>query len=310
MQLLDFNLPPFARVVWASGKIKENWEPRLQKAQNVFHVMEKQSVVHGLRKCTTEHISPDNFLRRMQELSRQGLTFSPMQAVGSYTGFSHYHPPVVKGKPWAWYGAVSSDPKAAYSFAYHSSSTPESRHLDVNHKEIGKLLGYPDCCQHFFNTVWRAGYVDPIWQSACNCKPENIKKKTDTTIRLKSLTPYQTVSMLRYINVRVTPHIPCALDCEPSVQMAKDWIQLARDIHIDGIEDLLEIMQFPIEWDCLKGIAYISTPIFKVETNSVACYPRYTVQKEGTMYPADAPEGLKFPWNESWKHLGIQQGCK
>jgi len=308
MELLDFSMPPFARIVWASKLLKEAWEPRLNKAAKAYHDLEKLTVVHGLRSCHTEHIPQQHMVSQLQSLAKQGLTFAPIQAVGSYSGFSHYHPPVVDGKPWAWYGAVGNTPQSAWEFANASSATDESRHLPIDHRKIGTLLGYPTCCQDFFSTVWKAGYMDPVWQEAENCRPENVKKKSQYHIRLKSTIPYETSVMLRYIGIRILPHIPCSHDCQHSAKMAKDWVQLGRDLKLEGIEDLLEILQFPIEWDCLKGTAYVSTPIFKVETNSVTCYPKHVIQKEGTIYPQNAPKGLKFPWNESWKFEGIKGG--
>lgn len=305
MQLLNFSMPPFARIVYASKDIKEKWEPRVNKAAQAYSNLERETVVHGLRSCHTEHIQQQHMMPHLQALAKKGLTFVPIQAVGSYSGFSHYHPPVIEGKPWAWYGAVGNTPESAWEFADASSATYESTGKSIDHRRIGNLLGYPTCCQDFFDKEWRAGFIDPVWQEAENCKPENVKKRSEHHIRLKSTIPYETSVMLRYIGVRILPHIPCSHDCQHSVKMAKDWVQLGRDLKLEGLDYLLEILQFPIEWDCLKGMAYVSTPIFKVETNSMTCYPKHVVQKEGTVYPEEAPKGLKFPWNESWKFQGI-----
>lgn len=310
MELLNFEMPPFARIVWASKAIKDKWEPKVNLASGAYYSLERESVAHGLRQCYTEHIPQNQMVQKLQSLASKGLTFVPVQAVGSYSGFAHRHPPVVEGRPWAWYGAVGNTPQAAYSFAYASSATPESKDKNIDHRVIGNLLGYPTCCQDFFDREWRAGYVDPVWQEAENCRYENIKKRSSYLIRLKQGIPCETSVMLRYIGLRILPHIPCAHDCKHSHQMAKDWVQLGKDIKVKGLEELLEIMQFPVEWDCLKGVAYVSTPIFKIETNSMTCYPRYVVQREGISYPEDAPKSMKFPWNEAWKFKGIETGCK
>lgn len=298
MQLLDFKLPPYARIQWATKEIKEEWEPKLQKAAHVYNLLEVETVKHGIRRATTAHIPNDQLPYFQQNLAKQGLTYFPIRKVGSYSGFAHAHPPVEEGRPWNWYGAIAKDPYDAYLFAYYSSEVDESRDRPIDHKSIGKLLGYPECCMEFFNTVWMQGYVDPIWQEAVNCNPENIKKQTDTYIRIKDTVPWQTTVMLRYIGARLVPHIPCSLDCKHTEIMAKKWHDLAVYLKLDGYEYLSQLLQMPMEWDCLKGQAYISTPLFKIETNSVTCYPKYVVAREGTYYPEGAPDGLKFPWNE------------
>jgi hypothetical protein len=89
--------------------------------------------------------------------------------------------------------------------------------------------------------------------------------------------------------------------------MAQDWVQLGLDLKLEGMDELLELLNLPVEWNCLKGIAYISTPLFKIETNSMTCYPTYIVQKEGSLRPKGTPNGLKFPFipmgSEKYAHL-------
>jgi hypothetical protein len=314
MELLPFRMPPYARTVWASKDIKDVWKPKLNQAARAYSSLERLTVIHGLRRATTLHVTEQDMMHQMQRLAQEGLSYVPMLQVGAYSGFAHTHPPVIPGKPWTYYGAIAKHAEDAHAFAAASAHTEETQGNQIDHEAIGKLLGYPDCCRNFFNNVWGAGYIDPIWQQAENCKPENLLKREEHLIQIGNTIPPETSVMLRYIGIRVLPHIPCSHDCQHSLQMAKDWVQLGRDVKLDGLEELMEFLNLPVEWDCMKGIAYVSTPIFKIETNSMTCYPKYVVQKEGTLRPKESPGGLKFPHipigSEKYAHLfGAKSNC-
>jgi hypothetical protein len=314
MKLLDFSMPPFARTVWASQEIEKEWRPKLALASQAYERLEYETVVHGLRACTTAHCTPDDMVRRIQFYAKKGLMYHPLQQVGAYTGFAHTHPPVIPGKPWTWFGVVAKDPLDAYTFAEASALTEDSAGKEIDHSTIGTLLGYPECCRKFFTDVWAAGYVDPVWQQAENCEGEYVVKKEEHLIQLSKETPWETSPLLRYIGVRIMPHIPCSHDCKPSLVIARSWLDLGRELAIPGMEELEQFLRMPVEWDCLKGIAYVSTPIFKIETNSMTCYPRHVVQKEGTFRPKSGAKGLKFPFiplgSDKFAHLfGGGSGC-
>ncbi len=286
MELLPFRMPPFARLIWVSSRAKEVWGERIEVAKRTYARLEQETVKAGLRSCTTLHIAPDQLTEMVANLAEQGLVFLPLRKVGSYKGFAHSHPPVVEGKSWSYYGVVARNLTDALSFKQAS--------VDNDHVTLGNLLGYPTCCTSFFNEVWTAGYIDPIWQQASN-SGEAIINTSPQSIMLSSVHRYNS-SMLRYVGLRLTPHLPCSFTCEATDKMALSWIKLGRELALEGLDDLITILQFPIEWDCLKGIANISTPIFKIVTNSMPTTERYIVQKKGTVYPDEAPSALKFPW--------------
>ncbi|MDP5273699.1 hypothetical protein [Chengkuizengella axinellae] len=300
MELLQFEheIPPFARMSWVSKEVKDQWEARMQKACKVYSRLELETVKHGIRDCTTRHISGNNLEYEMEQLAKDGLVFLPIRKVGTYSGFAHKHPPVLQGKPWAYYGVVSKEPEKAWLFSHSSNNNSK-----VDHETIGQLLGYPKCCRDFFDSVWLDGYIDPVWQQALNSKEENIKNKKEQFIRVKDTVNHENNVMLRYIGVRIVPNIPCSLDCSHSLENARKWIELGKELNLEGVDDLIYLLKLPVEWDCQKGIAYISTPLFKIETNSMTCYPKHVVQKEGTEFPKGTPLGNKFPWTEAWKMI-------
>jgi hypothetical protein len=291
MELLDFMMPPFARIQWASKDIKEKYEPMFNLAKTVYGRLEKETVKHGLRHVTTEHVSPYDFDVRQQEFAKNGMVFLPLQKVGHYTGFSNYHPPVEEGKPWHYYGVLADSIEHAEQFA-HATEIGD-------HTTIGKLLGFPECCIDMFNTKWKEGYVDPVWQQAEKTDQKYVSKKEDKLIRLKDL-PWEANTMLRTFNVGPIFHVKDSFDCPHTIQKAKDWVKLAKDLNMEGLKEMEMFLRMPVEWDALKGIAYIRTPLFKASINSVTCTERHRVQLEGTYFPSDSPKGLGFPWSEAF----------
>lgn len=288
MRLLSFQLPPSARIQFVSQKALDVWEPKINKASSCFSGLELLTVQHGIRACTTAHISNADLPYAIQRYAEKGLIYVPIRAVGVYSGFAHTHPPVLEGQPWNWFGVVAKKPEDAHAW--------RTAHEKGDHETMGTLLGYPKCCRDFFNNVWGAGYIDPIWQQAENCDSNLKKNQRSQFIRLNNNTPWESSSMLRYIGTRITPHIPCSHDCKSTLDFARQWIELGEKLQVDGLEELKEILQLPIEWNASHGIAYITTPVFKIETNSVPCDSPYIVQREGTFFPKESAKGLTFPF--------------
>ena len=292
MKLLDIHIPPMARTQWVSSTAKNEWQSRVWKAQKCYHKLEIETIRAGLRRCTTAHLRSDHLAEDMRMWAQRGLTALPTTQIGMYNGFAHAHPPVVEGQPWQWYAPVGATAADAEAFAHAS---------DIgDHRAIGDLLGYPKCCQDFFTEVWGAGYVDPVWHAAENTDENYIRSSLKTeksrTLRLKKSVNHGLFQGLRYVGIRLAPHLTCSNTCEPSSQLVRDWTQVAVDAKLEGLEDLMYLLQMPVRWSCLKGIAIVDTPIFRIVTNSMPCFPEYVVEKEGTYVPKEAVKALRFPW--------------
>lgn len=269
MELLNINMPPFARTAWYNDEIKSKYSLKLQKAAAAYHWMELETVSVGMRACTTRHIRPDSFECETTRLADKGLLFLPLRKVGSYQGFAHSHPPVVKGRPWSWYGVVARSLVDARTFAKASDRN--------DHRVIGRLLGYPNCCQDFFSDVWGKGFIDPVWQEAWNTEDAALYP-SETKLQISSM---QLWTGYRYIGLRAVPHLPCSFSCSESLSMVDSWLDLAKKENISGVYDLLALLNTPCRWSCFKGVAIITSPLFKVSTNSMPCWPEYIVVKGG-----------------------------
>lgn len=260
MQLIkDLDVKPFARIIWASPESKKEWEPKITLARQCYSRLERETVKEGLRKCTTTHVAPSQINEVARNLAKQGLVFLPYKKVGTYSGFAHSHPPVIENKPWNYYGPIATKIEDAELFCASEDKG--------DHETIAKLLGYPECCSAFFRNVWMAGYIDPVFQSAGG-------NGTSTEVRTN---PSMLFIGLRYIGVRIAPHLPCSVACLESLMIAHQWLDVADQNRIPGKDELLEVLLLPLEWNCYKGIAEVTTKHFKVVTNSNPCSEPYKV---------------------------------
>jgi len=289
MRLLDHVMHPFSRIQWVSKPVKDKWEKKFNKAQQFFKIMETQSVIQGLRSATTTHIAPQELDKKIQEYNMHGLVFLPIQKVGLYNGRSNYHPPVIKGRPWTYYGVLADSIEHAQEFAYASDA--------MDHRRIGRLLGFPECCISFFLDHFPKKYVDPIWQQAENASNEFIVKKEEKLIRLKNL-PWELNNFVKSFSVMTGFQCICSYNCQNSLMIAREWVDLAKSINIEGVHDLEQILRMPMEWESGRGIAYIRTPLFKAAYNSNFSEEIFVVQREGDFYPEDGAKGIGFPFNE------------
>jgi hypothetical protein len=108
-------------------------------------------------------------------------------------------------------------------------------------------LGYPPCCVRSFNE-WFPGRVDPmdLWSEG---RPHLVYASPMAN------------PLLRYLNVRFAPHIPCRFDCPRSVVLGWQFTRCMRNK--DLIEARWELLTDRIEWDSYRGIAIVKTTPFR-----------------------------------------------
>lgn len=83
------------------------------------------------------------------------------------------------------------------------------------HKELGLLLGYPECCCRFFEK---------------NFKTESKKKNDYTLATLRNSNsfkfPFYTNIAIRHMDIALLSHFPCSFQCKKSIKIAKDNLKL------------------------------------------------------------------------------------
>jgi hypothetical protein len=285
MKRLDFALPDFTRLIWASDSARNVWEPRLSRITKAWFDIEWMAVVSGIRPCAVTVASPEEFVNQAGRWAQHGLNALPVETLGlSNYSYSSTGVRTEFGKPFAFRFVLGKpDDVSKFKSAWDAS----------NQQEIGQLLGYPPCCREFFRRVWVDwGMTDTTWPMAVATvdPPEG-------TTSISVTGPPQANILWRWMGARPVPHLPCRFDCKKSVELGQEFILAGRDAGYGTEMDwLLEILSWPVEWSALHGIAEIKTPILKVSSRTDATPHKYVVRREGTGYPAEGAQGLSFPY--------------
>ncbi|NEQ66796.1 MAG: hypothetical protein F6K21_15080 [Symploca sp. SIO2D2] len=287
-----------------SDHAREVWESRINRITNAWLEIEWRSILAGVRSCCLTTVTPEGFVAQAGEWTKQGLSALPLQIQGlsqySYSATSTLAEP---GKPFG-FRIVIGTPKNVSNFkkAFDAS----------NDREIGRLLGFPTCCLEFFQQVWvEQGLVDTTWPMAVNTGSHS---ETTKLLAVKG-SPYANI-LWRWMGIRAVPHLPCSFDCQQTVELGKNLVEVGIAVGYDTeIDWLLEILNWSVEWSVLHGIAEIRTPILKVSTCTDATPIKYIVRREGKTSPLEGAKGLNFPYSTPSKPLltqskGYQQGLK
>ncbi|MGK7945083.1 MAG: hypothetical protein AB4058_11505 [Microcystaceae cyanobacterium] len=302
MERLNFTLPDFTRISWVSDSAREIWEPRLSQITQAWLEIEWLSVLSGVRSCCLTTITPEEFVSKAGAWAKQGLNALPLQIQG-FSNYSYSNTSIQAefGKPFGFRIVIGTPEQvSAFQNAFETS----------DEQEIGRLLGFPSCCNQFFQETWvEQGLVDTTWPMAVNTALPSEKVETIT------VTGAPEANILwRWMGIRAVPHLPCSFNCQATIEFGKQLIEVGREAGYNGEMDwLLEILNWSVEWSALHGIAEIKTPILKVSTRTDATPIKYVVRREGETAPLEGAKGLNFPYSTPRKPLltsssGFQRG--
>jgi Methyltransferase domain len=287
MERLSFALPEFSRVSWVSDEARDAWQPRLEAIIGAWSEIEWRSIAAGVRACAVRMPGPSEFVSEGQRWAEAGLSGLPIEMIGETSGYSAATPQAVLGAPFRFRTVVGS-PGDLVTF---------KRAWDVGDQEvIGTMLGYPPCCREFFRDVWvELGMIDTTWPMAAATGDAKVEAGT-----IDVSGPPECNILWRWMGVRAVPHLPCRFDCEVTVGLAGQLIEVGRSAGFgQEMEWLLEILSWPVEWSALHGIAEIKTPILKVSASTDATPRTYVVRRHGQAIPREGARGLAFPYRRS-----------
>lgn len=293
MERLDFCLHDFVRVSWVSESAKNLWQPRFRRIAKAWNEIEWLSIVAGARSCCLTEVPPDEYPLKAREWLQHGLTSLPLelQGVAKYSYASTPARPRLM-EPYKFLAVVGSpDSLSAFQFCFDSS----------NDESVGQLLGYPVCCTKFFHGIWvEQNFIDSTWPMALNSQVYSQRFHRSRQFTGVS----ETNVLLRWMGIRLVPHLPCSFDCQPTISFAKDLLILGRNAGFSSEMDwLLEILSWPLEWSALHGIAEVKTPVLKLSTRTDATAEKYTVTLEGHVFPDEGARGLHFPYHHHDRKL-------
>jgi hypothetical protein len=282
---LPFVLADFTRIIWHSEDARSVWAPRIAKINQVWGQMERQAVVEGVRDACLTFVDPQNLPEVSLWAAVRGLVVLPLATNGVASQYSSTSTAVVAGRPFQ-YRIVLTRPEFAERWAKAWAG-------ELDNQAVGEMLGYPPCCRAFFEQVWvKDKGVDTTWEMGCNSAGE----KTELSVRIPYGSPPEANIMLRWLGVRLVPHLPCSFGCSATVHSAQQFAELARKEHPEVVAWIYEMLEWPIEWSSLHGIAEVRTPVLTISTRSNATGKKIVVQREGTNYPEEGASGLRFPF--------------
>lgn len=234
-------LPDWTRWSWASVTEREWWAPLFSAASNAYQELERLSVVEGLRPAAFVNVAPDKLIENVEWARNHNILCVPVSMTGISSSYSSTQLPVTNNL-------------YAYRVLFVQ---PEwySRTNNLADNNLGELLGYPACCRAAFDATWGQKQVDSTWEQ--------------TKAGTASQGPAESSTLMRWMGLRFVSHMPCTMNCQASVDIGKRMFDLGvRHGYKEEMHTIREVLNWPMEWSRLFGIAEIVTPALKISTRS------------------------------------------
>jgi hypothetical protein len=263
-------IKPFTKIAWNSDTIRKQWCGVLNSIRRIAFNSEYEMVKRGLRKANVSQMTPQNFDKEIEKITKDGFVFLPIVRSKTYKGFSHRHYPVNELDFDCFvYGVVAKDLETAREFVDASEKG--------DHIVVGQLLGYPRCCCDAFQENWvNKKILDPCYEAAINTTGNKID---EIGVHVKAhpfINP-----MLRYFGIKIVPFFPCSFNCEAAIKVGKTWFNLMKNLNEEAAFATKELLELPISWSLHKGIIDIKTPLFRGIVNGYDCETRKTIVANG-----------------------------
>lgn len=283
MERLNFRLPDFTRYIWVSENARTSWEPSISKAVKAQQDIEWLSVAYGVRPCALQIIAAEDLVSFASRITEFDLSIVPVQIIGRSKTYQSLPLKVQPGQPFSYRCVIG---KIENIKAFKNAWDKRDDFL------IGKLLGFPDCCANFFVDAWvKQELIDTTWNMALNSTNQT------SPFFCEVEGPTELNILLRWLGVRVVPHLPCSFNCNPSLEFALKLLEVGnKEGYADSIKLTQEMLSWPVEWSALHGIAEIKTPLVKISTCTDATKIKYIVRRKGVNYPIEGISGINFPY--------------
>lgn len=288
MERLNFRLQDFTRHLWVSDHAKDVWQPRIRKILTCLQETERLAVAADLQPCMLRIVPPEQLEEQRHKMAEHGLSVALLDRLRvQRTTYNAVLVEANSGEPFNQRIVIGS---ACHVEAFQAAWKRDDQ------REVRSLLGYPDCCRDFFQEVWiKEKFIDTTWPMALNTT--TIKAQSATACEVNG--PPESNILLRWLGIRAVPHLPCSFACSATVARAHQLLLLGRNAgYVEEMNWLLAMLDWPIEWSALHGIAEIKTPVLKIAALSDATAKKYVVRRPGNTYPQEGAHGLTFPYRQ------------
>ncbi len=225
----------FTRVMPKQGY--EEWLGKLGKMAQLFHQVEQQMVKRKFRQAAIIQVDPNNLQAIMEKINKDSLVFTPLKKMAVSAGFCATSKPVEPNQPFLWNGCLTRTYKDGQQFKEADSKS--------DHRTIGRMLGYPDCCIDYFIRTFP---IDPcpIW--------------IDLEGKVTGFPECN--GMLRYFGPKIVAHLSCSPTCQATKEIGKTWFKVMQEIDKDLADELYKLLAGPITWNSYHGVVQVETPYF------------------------------------------------
>ncbi len=230
----------FVRLIPKQGF--SEWKNTIREMADLCRETEYQLVKKGHRKAATLHIKDENYKELTEKINRDGLIFTPILKARLSVGFSHEHQVAKEGEPHYWYGCVTRNYEDGQIFKKAEGTEKNSI---TDHKKIGKLLGYPDCCIEYFDKHFSKNW-DPLWVNKSGLVEGYIECNR----------------ILRYFGIQLSWHFSCSPVCKKTEEKVKEWIVVMKEIDAELTNKVINLLGQNMTWDSYHGVVQVETPYF------------------------------------------------
>src|SRR5258708_34764771 len=143
LKRLNFRMPDFTRVSWASDHARAAWEPRIERIAACWRDLELLSVATGQRRCAQTIIAARQLEELVSKMAARKLEVAIADSLGEFR--STYATLITAEN--------ASDTPINYRVVIGSQADIELYQVawkDSDQRVLGELLGYPACCTEFF----------------------------------------------------------------------------------------------------------------------------------------------------------------
>ena len=277
---LNFALPPFQRISWASSALKLEWEPLLQQLPAAIQSVFAHPGVIELLPIVIRTIPASDVYLKKKQFEAQGIF------ADNITDLKR-----LDGNPFCFYlpdghvCLVAGDRQQVVNLLYS----------EIPAFEILEQMGMPRGSVEFWNGFFQRGFTDPLWAYQFNNDALIPQHSTKNNL----LNPYFT-----RLGISALPYYATSLECQISLELADQIKMIACQIMPQYLYDAwYEILSWPLEWSALHGIAEIKTPLFKLDYNTDAYGTKFSRQLASDTYPVNGLNGILFPYRLPKKML-------
>lgn len=238
------------------------------------HDVEIKSVTGGYRDINVFYLNQSNYDEQLQELTGNGLLFSPLLRIKRFDGFGHKHEIVDEiGPNTSVYGAISENSSKLKEFKEFFNQND-----DYN---MGLMLGYPECCCRGYVDYIRR-FPDPVYEIAQNSPSE--PQLNNQPVVLRDI-PWDLQIHMRYFGFKIIPFFPCSYVCDEAKNFAEIWYDIMHSINPSTTEKLKELMLEPSTWSLYNSQVLVNRPPSKANFMGYATSSYCPGKKEVDFYP-------------------------